>query len=332
MDILWSQVESSAYREGLPKVPPWRASYSTIECSPIVNASFDVVVFDYGDEMPPGRLRILSPFGSVAKVQLEIFPNSSHYTGVFKSGGTGLVRLSDQQYESYVAFNPSFTMKILLDGVPSVNFHGMFRPNVGQDNDTNVFKNPMSNIVSLTLGGPKTPNGKGFRGSLLLLPGKPNDQPESIANMGLYEHASVTAPAGTPVNGQVVAPFQITFRPNPDITWNGSDTTIDYRQRLSLIPPNTVLYTVTVTRRPNSTEHDFIGQLITRSHFVASKYGDEKLAFRHASKRWQPPQNFTTVLSRNAGDKRDQHFQTILIFSFCAIAIVQLSLPVQFRH
>ncbi|OQV18156.1 hypothetical protein BV898_07745 [Hypsibius exemplaris] len=283
-DILWNQIQATEYEPGrLPTVVP-----ETWDFNGLTNASFVGVVFNYGDEMPNGRHRMLSAFGSVAKIELEIFANQTGYTGVFKDGGRGLIRLSDQLWSEVGSFNPSLAVKILLDGRPSVNFHAIHKPNVGQGNDLNFFKNPLRTIVNGS-GGPVTPTAKSFACSLLLLPGGVNDRPESPGNMPLYEQAEVTAPGGKEVE-KVVAPFEITFLPNPAMAWNGSETQ-DYRLKLALIPAESVLYTVLARRTPNATEHELIGQLVTRSRFVASQYGDEKLAFRHASKRWQPPQD-----------------------------------------
>ena len=85
---------------------------------------------------------------------------------------------------------------------------------------------------------------------------------------------------------KVFAPYKVTFTPNGEISWN-PNTKNDFRVDLDRIPERegTVLYTVSA-RRTRTSGDEPLGELVLRSKFVASQYGDETLFFQHASKRW----------------------------------------------
>ena len=95
------------------------------------------------DELPEGRKRLIHEFGSVAKVKW-IPSDHSPFTGLFSTGGLGLIRVSLATLgDPYI---PGLALKILIDGAPSVNFHVMYSLD-GQGSNRNFFFNTFSNVI-----------------------------------------------------------------------------------------------------------------------------------------------------------------------------------------
>ncbi|OWA54103.1 hypothetical protein BV898_18520 [Hypsibius exemplaris] len=276
-EILWEQISGSPYpMDNLPTVMP-----GTFAMANLLRSEYDKVSFtQVSDEMPTGRTKLIHVYGSTAQVELKIFDNST-YTGIFKSGGIGLARLSLAK-EDYENYTPGMGLKILIDGQQSQNLQVMWSVD-GQGTNKNFFHNTFSNIIPPPQSFALKVLSKAFDGAIEMLPGTTQDRPESNHNLPLYEQASVTRD-GQPVE-KVVAPYQVNFIPNPAAGWDPANTQ-DVRVNLNAIPEGTVLYTLTAKRTSTATE-EVIGQLITKSPFVASAYEDATLFFQHAAKRWR---------------------------------------------
>ena len=89
--LLWKNVISNPY--SLSNLPTDQPSVLTL--SKLFNPIYDRPSFvTESDEIPyPGREKFIHTYGSVAEVELRITQNSS-FTGIFRSGGIGLARLS----------------------------------------------------------------------------------------------------------------------------------------------------------------------------------------------------------------------------------------------
>lgn len=236
------------------------------------------------DELPPDRKRLIGVYAAVVQVNLLIHPGSP-FTGVFKSGAHGLARLSDWLRFPGL-FHPLVSVKLLLDQKPSVNFVMGYDPLQGQDTSHNFFARTFRNIAKPSLGGPVNPgddHNACFLKTWANLPGDQDDKPATPYNMPVYQHASLNTD-GTDVTC-VVAPFELIFQPNPAVASDPDDTT-DFRVVLARIPAGTRLYRVFARRDALSEEED-IGELVTESEMVASKYGDEGLFIQHPTKRWR---------------------------------------------
>ncbi|GAU94729.1 hypothetical protein RvY_06452 [Ramazzottius varieornatus] len=283
---LWSLIAASTYSlDSLPSKFPQNPS---VDPKQLFNASYYPPVFlNMGDEMPAGRYRLFNPYGVCAMVEFVAYANSSTgYTGLFKSGGIGLVRLS-LQHLAADSFAPQLAMKILLDLGPSQNFHfnSIAGPLPDQHPNHNYFLGPLSNMIYA----PNTGIGTVMMQALQTLPGGPNDRPESVLNMGMYEQAGVDS-AGVEIDGAVIAPLRVVIVPNPDLTKAGDPKSInDFRvDIINQVPAGTLLYTIGA-QRALGTPVEKIGEIWTQSAFVASQYCDEQLFFRHAARRWVPP-------------------------------------------
>jgi hypothetical protein len=61
------------------------------------------------------------------------------------------------------------------------------------------------------------------------------------------------------------------------------ETTEDFREELSRIPPGTVIYRMFGSDWKGSTNEIYVGDIQTESHFVASTFGDRVLSFEHVA-------------------------------------------------
>ncbi|GAU95326.1 hypothetical protein RvY_06960-2 [Ramazzottius varieornatus] len=276
--LLWKNVVSNPYSlSNLPTNQP-----SALWVTQLLNPIYDRPSFvTESDEMPEGRVKIIHTYGSVAKVELRITQNSS-FTGIFRSGGIGLARLSLAR-QNDANFIPAMALKVLVDGRRSQNFHVM-NALQGQGLDRNFFSKDFYNVVDDTNSFAVNAFIKSSSGPIALLPGSRQDKPEDLGNLGLVEEAAVTSEGAVVEN--ILAPYKVTFVPNGSIGWD-PHTKEDLRVHLDRIPEGTVLYTV-CARRTRTSHDELLGELVLQSKFVASPYGDEVLFFQHASKRWHP--------------------------------------------
>src|SRR4051812_48090342 len=94
-EILWTKIQENAYTSAtLPKEGPSPTESLKALWAPYLTHAFT----NTGDEMEDGRKKLLHPLGTVAKIQLNIIPNST-YSGVFQSGALGFARLSWARFD-----------------------------------------------------------------------------------------------------------------------------------------------------------------------------------------------------------------------------------------
>lgn len=211
-----------------------------------------------------------------------IFPNST-YSGIFKAGTSApaLIRLSLAKQDS-PDFIPALALKVFIDGQDSRNIIAMFSQD-GQGRNKNFFANKFQNIAAPPTGTFGKLLAKALALALLLLSPGTDFRPLDENNLPLYEHASVTSQGIYP--SKVVAPYLISFTPNPSLGYNSKENK-DFRRKLGEIPGGTLLYTVAVRRDMNATE-EIVGRVVTEGQFVASKYGDTSLFFQHHRLPWK---------------------------------------------
>jgi hypothetical protein len=279
-DLLWSEVNKNVYPDDrLPTTGP-NIFNSLIQLWPSKLTWAFTHVSD--ERSPENPARVLHPHGSVAKATLEIFSNpNSAYTGIFRSGAThpAIVRASIASVDA-TNFMPGVSLKILLDGKPSVN---MFALNSldGQGANKNFFEKTLSTVLPDSSSVKLQFVTSVFSHALKTLPGGPNGRPEGPNVIPLYELAQVDEPAGT----SIVAPYAIQFIPNKSNGWSPDDNT-DFRRKLQDFSQGTVLWTIAAQPRPGTGEQsEVIGRLLLASPFVASYYGDEGLFFQHPRHR-----------------------------------------------
>ncbi|XP_055331025.1 uncharacterized protein LOC129583293 [Paramacrobiotus metropolitanus] len=284
LDLVWNNVQKGVYSmNSLPQMDP----SSTLQLPKVFDPEYLKHAFlHHGEEMLPGRQKLIHSFGSVAKVELVITPEASlKYSGIFQSGGNGIARLSLAAPANDLPgfdYTPGMALKFYRDGQESANIIAMFSVD-GQGKDFNFFAKNFSNFI---------PNGKSafqlqlgpkFEAAIPLLEAGPKGcaRPEDATKLPQYEQAAFDSRGGAPAINTVRAPYTLKFVPNPKMAWPGSDHT-DLRKQLAKIPENSTLYTIVSIPEKGGNE-ETLGSIVTKSKFVPSHYADTKMYFRHHS-------------------------------------------------
>ncbi|OWA53595.1 hypothetical protein BV898_18016 [Hypsibius exemplaris] len=283
-EVLWTQIQAEPHDpNSFPVEAPSKLQSALLVVPTHLRHAFTHV----SDEMIEGRVKLLHTYGICAKAHLVMVPDS-RYTGIFRTGVTGIVRPSIAKL-SPTNFIPGMGFKALLDGKPSVNFHTLFSLD-GQGANRNYFHNNMSSVISPPSSFAVALASKFFEMALILLPGGASKRPEDSNTMTVYEHASVERSGATVPASAVTAPYKIDFVPNKDLGYSESDSA-DFRTRIGAIAPGTRLYTMVAYGNKADADArqggEIIGSMVTDSAFLASKYCDEKLHFKHATQPWK---------------------------------------------
>lgn len=269
---LWHEINQDLYSE-LPhrKIElsdqlnligcPWKQAHAFTENS---------------DLFPVGVPRRIHKDGAAA--QFRWIPSGqTEYTGVFASGGIGILRAS--LGVEGMPYTPGLGVKVLVDGHPSVNFHLMYSLD-GQGENTNYFENSLSNHLPFPGNLVRNlPLGISFLSTIKLFMER---GPESPLRLPLEEAASIQS------NGEVaqtvVAPFQLIFVPDTRIkrVMNPQDPT-DLRVQLqnrANFEQGVVLYHVQGRSKDSEALLD-LGKVVLESPFISSESVDTKLFFKH---------------------------------------------------
>ncbi len=267
---LWANVLATAYSDtALPNMGMvrfvLRASANGLFSVGHLRKSF----LHPSDEMPPGRVKIVHPFGSVCCVRFEA-TDGHPFTGLFRSGAAGLMRIGLALPSK--EFTPGLGLKLFLDGRPSANV--VVIPNLmGQGSDHNVFARRGSNVLppfhGLMLNAIKVM----FRRAVRTI----SSTDLSWDRMPLDHVAAMTAD-GQPEKAPVV-PYEMVLEPSAQAHVSSAPEP-DYRIKLKALRPGTLLYVVSARAGPNA-ELLRVGTIRSSSEFVASSYGDTRLFFQH---------------------------------------------------
>jgi hypothetical protein len=264
LGLLWDAVCSDPYGDDdLPtKVPVLeRRKLLSVEH---LRGSFDHV----SDELPAGRTKLIHRYGSCAKVTLR-WTEEHPFTGVFATGGRALLRFSDGAGVGPVFLGAA--LKFFLDGRDSLN----------------TFASPQQ------LGKPP----RGFLSTILAnnIPDAPDPASKLLASR--FEKTAKTLGgtrlhfnylplhhlAGTNLDGTEVADPSVPDRMELHATDEALDVVGkkgDFRRRLASLGAGLVLYRVHLSPAIDQPATP-VGELVLDSSFVASRYGDERLFFRH---------------------------------------------------
>jgi len=220
------------------------------------------------DVLPDGRPKLIHVLGSTAEAEF-IASKDSPYTGLFQGADSCLIRVSLAGDPHDNNFIPGMAMKCLRDGVsPSGNVLAM-RGLDGQGADFNAFSNSWFNAVN-------PPSNKALRAVADIVFKRASQCPSWISNAQWaradQEGKPVLAPRW---------PIEAEFRPTDEIKASGKNIVAgsDLRDQLKSIPPQTQLFNVyTKTAESDSVK---IGEIWTKSRFIASDFQDNILFFRH---------------------------------------------------
>lgn len=264
LSILWNEkIVPTTYTV----LPPIKFTSIFWKFFKLLSPSYLAVSFNLvSDEFPKNRERLIHPNGAVATVEWVADPDVQ-MSGIFETGAIGLARLSlagnPHAARSYI---PGMGLKLLIDGNPSVNLQVMHSL-MGQGKDQNFFKENFSNII------PDPP----FFLWLFAKAFATAKNPPTVLNV---DHLSLIQRDGAPVEeDRIISVYQIILVPNHEL-YIDSKTPNDFREELAKIKENSLLYSLYI-RHTKKGELVKIGSLVTRSRFISSAYGDERLFFQH---------------------------------------------------
>jgi hypothetical protein len=264
-EILWKAVADTAYET----LPQWTGSEPLqlfgLATNPFKGPAREflkVTMERTSDVMPQGRSKGIHTYGSVAKIQFRAAKNSP-YSGLFRGVPCGLIRLSLATKPAEDSTVPGLAVKFLIDGKPSANFMAMYSLE-GQPS-YNFFLNNFSNWVQKPTSVPL----KILASAFALVTSDPTKV--DVNSM------SKVKSDGTLVTSAAKGPQQVTLVPNKDLPQESAPHEV--RETFANIPSGTVLYRI--YEGGSGTRGTYIGDIVTQSSFVASKFGDENLFFRH---------------------------------------------------
>lgn len=278
LDYLWDIANKSAYSVLPREVHPLDAIKTGF-----FKSSFPAFVLN--SDFRSYRKKLIHTYGTLAKASLIISNNgaTNPYTGLFRTGSIGLIRLSTGVV-SDTAFSPGISLKLLIDHFKSVNIVTLFSLD-GQGPDKNFFKHPQANEL---------PEAKGQGGKLLqflfevALKGIRKAHPE-LDDGGTVGWRPLKQMALIKANGEKesspVWPRNIYFVPVLD--WSkSSNYSEDYRTRLGTIPDGTIIYKVFVSKPGINTFLSYdqgieIGFIRLDSKFNSNEFSDTVLNFQH---------------------------------------------------
>lgn len=228
---------------------------------------------DHRDGIKQNPVKPIHAHGVSGVVRWEARPDVK-YTGIFWSGGVGVVRFSTAvPYAKGGNFIPGMALKIFVDGAPSANFHAM--PGLdGQGDDPFFFRNTFRTSIEPPVGFLVKQLAKSFRSALERVSPWPSQRPVSERTIPLIEAATVTS------DGLIVTqpdtPTSISFIPAVPSPKDGEwDADEDFRDNLQK-------YVQTGTKLFDIVDQDgtLIGELNLLEPLIASKHGDE-MFFKH---------------------------------------------------
>lgn len=218
------------------------------------------------DEMPRYRAKFIHPLGTVAKIEYQSEPGSPYPGLLSEPYVCGLARASLAADPAVIGYTPGLAVKLFIDGVPSANIHVMSSLN-GQGKNHNYFEHYFTNILPEPTG-------------LLLQSLRAWFSTATRVPTRLRVHHLVHYNADGSKTNSGRAPYQLYFYPAMGRHID-PDTKRDMRQELAEIPPGSPLYDVYARASDKDRWAYLIGRVVTQSRFVASRWGDTGLFFKH---------------------------------------------------
>ncbi len=268
LGLLWQRVCADEYGDVLPSEPP-----SGFDRRLLFTPGHNRVAVEHvSDEMPEGRVKLLHRYGAVAQVELVIL-NDLGYTGVFASGGHGLLRYSDAAGGETPEH--SFVLKLLVDGRPSLNLHVLrAEPIHGEVADIHdPFQLSYSSIAAKAETAATKALEVAFDGTAKILHASRLGATELPLN-----HLAEVTDNGCAVS-EPRAAFRVDFHATSEAR-SAYQSRGDSRLSLGTFQPGMRLFSIHASDTGEGGERPW-AELVLRSRFVASAYGDERLFFQH---------------------------------------------------
>ena len=275
-DSMWNDKIAPSRYEQLPPL----ASPGIFDLLTLTTSSFSVKALTAeGDELEEGRRKLIHAFGAEARLRLVISPQSAGgYTGIFRSGAECIIgRFSLASKPTTDISIPALALKIFIDGdQPSANLQLMH--SVDGQAGHNFFGQTFSNILPPAIAFPKRLLSSGFERSAVQF-GAKDTNPGRLT----LEHLASTLPDGNRIPSPK-APYQLLFKPTAQARALMQDASAkdDFRLKLASLPVGQGVYDIYTLAEGDPAENaGFLGQLVLAAPVGSSRYGDEKLFFRH---------------------------------------------------
>jgi hypothetical protein len=286
--------------EGMPDAVLGLQNFSRAAFRAIRRESLAKTLTFGSDEFAEAKQKVIHTYGSTAKVVFT--PNSdTPYSGLFSETCHGLARFSYAGPVIAIGVVPALAVKFPIDGdrlsqnlvlLNKLDRQQPFWHFFSKHTYNSVFQNSFSNILPM----PRVTN---------LIARTMNSRFQTVVEEGtvlmqpLDGLAAITT-RGAPVEpGKRSAPYRIIFVPTSAAV-AASDRKIEFRDDLSRnVKAGTTIYDVLALEEDQETqlrkrgirklaglqEHaKQIGTLTTESEFIASKYGDYRLFFKHSDR------------------------------------------------
>lgn len=264
----------------LVKADKGSGSYpSTTGIIGVFQESVNVTMVASADVFPQAkRTKFIHSVGAVAPFRW-VSSGSHNYTGLFRGAEYGVIRLSSATAPSQSGgMSPGAGIKLFRDGVPSANFMAMPRLTAQScAESTDFFANNFSNHVP-------SPGPEG--GFALELLAKKFWQGSSCPLMVGISHLAggdlpgIKAEPAAEGGGAVSFPYQLQFVGRHNVTVPCGDYKTGLANLQSQLKGGDTLFDVFASSAPRAA-FSKIGRLDLTDAFVTSKFGDEKLFFKH---------------------------------------------------
>jgi hypothetical protein len=229
-----------------------------------------------GDILSEGRKKLIHTVGLVAKGEF-IVDTPNPYSGIFKTGAKNtIVRLAVSKPPNYTKTKseeawdnlvPSLSLKFLRDGLVSANLVAKYGGNGSKS--WNFFHKPLSNQALKSKG--KIHDAINCKFS---------EASKYVQSIGLYKIAEYDEKGNRSENPSF--PFKVLFEARPELKSQFPESfEKTYIEQIKGIPSGTILYDIFAIAHPHETKKKLIGTIKTKSEFITSKFGDEKLFFKH---------------------------------------------------
>jgi hypothetical protein len=199
-------------------------------------------------------------------------------TGIFRDGAPCVIgRLSFASRPTAEASIPGLALKVFIDGDrPSVNL--LLMHSIDDQPGPNYFAQTFSNILPPPTALAKKMLAAGFERSAVQF-GARDPNPGRLT----LEHFAAIQVDGKHIASPKV-PYQILFKPTAQARayMHGTSGGDDFRVALAGLAVGQPVYDIYALDQGDSAENaSLLGQLVLTAPVVSSRYGDEKLFFRH---------------------------------------------------
>lgn len=241
-------------------------SYPVIDFANIFVESVQTTFDNEWDYMPAGRKKMIHSVGMVCPVHFDV--TLDKYTGVFQKGTQdAFLRLGSALVVNIAGgVVPGIGMKFFRDGTHSANYVTLH--SLDPHWDYNMFAYNQSNHIA-------TPPAYA-----IALGEKFKQASTCITMVGLSDACTWTQDGKKVANP--VFPYKIEYRPTGEATMSSMPSTGNtlLENMIKGAPSGTRLYDVWAWESPKATPVK-MGSITNTQDCVSSKYGDEKMFFRH---------------------------------------------------